>query len=541
MPYCFLKLTFQALCKIDHLPHFHGALWSSLLRFGYNYFLEKGESFNQAGVIVSPADSAVITYQRLDLIEVGVALPEKELERFQKVVEQLNYLPDSHGHFVPNKTIRLLHSHCRLSERPWPDFAPTPLAKHHLKASVQQLAIHLECQLVFHSPLRLTRPPHQKAQHRYCDEIFFRQHPQQCHHLLRQIFATQELETSTEDLEAMESEICHGLWLDVGYGGDRGKTLGGMVGILPLKGKLSPPLLEALIRSQWLGVGKNRAFGFGQFMIPQIQMVSPLIPLKKHTHLLKEAMQPEALSKCLQDFSNTLSDSGGPIQKAFRSTGFSELKKLTKTVLHGDYQLGMSLLEDRLLQQAVAQSLNKVLEQWLSKSSFAYRAGLNPEGAMQRYQKAQQLGYCYGIQIDLHTFFKSINRDRLQALCAGFFARDPVIDLVLQWLQKESKIQGLPQNSPLSPVLCHLFLDQMDRASAFCHLVLIRFDHEFMILCQSEEDRQFTITLIEKEFKALNVVPELTKVAHFQPDSTIDFWDVNSLKGRHWLNRLPQR
>ncbi len=550
MPYCFLKLTFQVWKTIDNLPHFHGGLWSALLRFGYNRFLKKNENFHETGVLVSPADTGVVSYRQLDKIEVGVALPESEIPRFEKVLENLSAPAGFHGHFVPGKTIRFLHGRCRVSGRAWPDNPPKPLTTEHLEASVQTLASHFEFQLVFDAPLRLTRPPRQKEQqHRYCDEAFFRQHPNHCHHLLRQIFLAQGVEVDARALDWVEAGVCHGMWLDVGYGGDKGKTLGGLVGVLPIKGKLEPPLLEALVWCQWLGVGKNRAFGFGQYHIPQLEKDSPLQPLTKQAHLLKAAMHIDVLSECLQEFSNPNPGPDGLTIEELRSIGTSGLKKLSKTVLNGQYEpetverfqlekqgggersIYVWSLKDRLLQRAVAQQLNKIIDRWLSQSSFAYRAGLSRQSAKRSYQKAYQSGYRYGIKADIQAFFDSVNRERLQALCWGLFAREPAITLIFQWIGQGAEPQGLPQGSPLSPVLSNLFLEQFDRVLALYDLKLIRFADDFMVLFKSEKDRQSALTLIEQELEQLGLRLEPSKTQHFQPNDAIEFLGYQLTQG----------
>ncbi len=502
MAYCFLKLTLGVLDTIDDLPQFHGVLWSALLRFGYNLYLKPNESFHETGIIVSPADTGVVKYQRLDRIELGVALPPNETKRFQQVLDNLGTQPGLHGHFVPGKTIRLSEIHCRVSGRPWPKNPAVPLTMQDLQACVERLSDCFHFQLVLDTPLRLTRPAgHKEKQHRYCDEAFFRQSPNRCHHMLKQAVEADGLVVPSNAFDWVELEYCHGIWLDVSYHGKAGKTIGGLVGVLACKGKLDTPVWDSLIWHQWLGLGKNCAFGLGQYRIPQIEEISPLQPLVKHTTLLKSAMRVDVLTECLQEFVSPNPGPDGLTLNELTKIGRSGIKQLAESVLAGTYRASgverfqlekpdggersivVWSLKDRWLQRAAARQLSLVIERWLSQSSFAYRTGLSRQSAKQSYQKAFKAGYRFGIKADIHAFFDSVDRLRLDSLCQGLFPREPLIPLIFRWLEQgdaplgnaDASPQGLPQGSPLSPILSNLFLDQFDRELNLYDFKLIRF------------------------------------------------------------------
>lgn len=559
MSYCFLKLQFVVLDTIEGLPHFHGALWSALFRFAYNPYLQPGEAFHETGVLISPADMGVVKYQRLDRIELGVAVPPREEDRLQRILENLGKQPGLHGHFIPGNTIRLAESQCRVSGKLWPQHSATPLTLADLQTSVERLSECFQFQLVLDSPLRLTRPPRQKeSQSRYCDEAFFRQNPNHCHHLLDQIMKADGLVVPADAFDWVETESCHGLWLDVSYAGKTGKTIGGLVGILALKGKLEAPWLAALIWHQWLGIGKNRAFGLGQYWIPQIADVSPLIPLVKHTHLLKRAMQVDVLTDCLQELAPANPGPDGLTIDELSKIGRTGIQQLSKTVLAGTYEPGdverfqlekadggqrsivVWSLKDRWLQRAAAQQLSLVIDRWLSQSSFAYRAGLSRQHAQQSYKRAFRQGYRFGIKADIHAFFDSVDRERLHALCQGLFPQEPLIPLIFRWLEQgdppsdstsSERPQGLPQGSPLSPILSNLFLDQFDQELNQYDFKLIRFADDFMVMFKSEDNRKATLGLIERVLEQLGLRLEPHKTQHFQPEDTIEFLGYQLIQG----------
>lgn len=279
--YCLLRLNWRVLKPITHVPHFQGTLWSALFRHAYNAVLKPDEAYHQVGLMLHPAEFGVPAYEQDDRISLGLAVPESELTRLASVLFQLEHAPGTHGQFQPGNTLRWEHAQCRISGAPWPEFPASPLQEAVLIDAAHRLAMLPSFRLVFHAPLRLTKPPHTKFNGRYCDSYFFRTHPLALDHLLSQI-----PDYSGESSLDLVTEDVHGRWLDVSYGRTTKPTpMGGFGGVLPIKGCIRAPDALALLRQSFLGIGKNRAFGLGCFSIPEVTSLLHILPLPKHRRL----------------------------------------------------------------------------------------------------------------------------------------------------------------------------------------------------------------------------------------------------------------
>ncbi|MBF0236906.1 MAG: CRISPR-associated endonuclease Cas1, partial [SAR324 cluster bacterium] len=307
------------------------------------------------------------------------------------------------------------------------------------------------------------------------------------------------------------------------------------------EGTLTYAQAEALIACQWSGIGKQRAFGFGQFLIPEIQSFLPLRPLLKHHSLFNEMLDPSALQTALESLPDSASGQDGVSIGEIRRTTPESLNQLKEELLSGQYQPGkaktyelpkasggsrliqVACAQDRLLQKTAAQVLSKAIDPLLSEACFAYREGYSRERAVQAYRNAWKEGFCYGIKTDIAAFFDSVDRQRLYFLLEALFPREPLIPLIQLWLDHSPTERGLPTGNSLSPVLSNLFLDQFDRKLLAHGLKLIRFADDFLVLFRGSSDSQPTQAFLEQTLAPLKLQLAEHKTEHLSPEAPIRF------------------
>ncbi len=81
---------------------------------------------------------------------------------------------------------------------------------------------------------------------------------------------------------------------------------------------------------------------------------------------------------------------------------------------HGGVRLlGIPTALDRMIQQAVAQVLQRIWDIVFSESSFGVRPGRGRNQAICRVQEYVEEGYRHVVDMDLSKFFDRVNHDRL--------------------------------------------------------------------------------------------------------------------------------
>lgn len=137
----------------------------------------------------------------------------------------------------------------------------------------------------------------------------------------------------------------------------------------------------------------------------------------------------------------------------------------------GMRQLGIPTVVDRLVQQAIAQVLEPVLDPIFSVSSFGFRPGRGAHDALRQASQYVADGYEIVVDLDLETFFDRVNHDILMARLARHVGDKRLLGIVRRFLQAGmmadgvciERHEGTPQGGPLSPLLANLLLDDLDK------------------------------------------------------------------------------
>ena len=137
----------------------------------------------------------------------------------------------------------------------------------------------------------------------------------------------------------------------------------------------------------------------------------------------------------------------------------------------GTRELGIPTVVDRLIQQALLQVLQPLIDPSFSEHSHGFRPGRSAHGAVLQAQAYVQAGYRVVVDVDLEKFFDCVNHDILMDRLAKRIADKRVLRLIRRCLQAGivqhgvsiEREQGTPQGGPLSPLLANVLLDEVDR------------------------------------------------------------------------------
>lgn len=137
----------------------------------------------------------------------------------------------------------------------------------------------------------------------------------------------------------------------------------------------------------------------------------------------------------------------------------------------GTRELGIPTVVDRLIQQAVLQVLQPIIDPTFSEHSHGFRPGRSAQGAVAQAQRYVQEGRHVVVDVDLEKFFDRVNHDILMDRLAKRMSDKRVLGLIRRYLQAgvmaegvhSQRREGTPQGGPLSPLLANVLLDEVDR------------------------------------------------------------------------------
>jgi len=125
----------------------------------------------------------------------------------------------------------------------------------------------------------------------------------------------------------------------------------------------------------------------------------------------------------------------------------------------GVRQLGIPTVADRLVQQAILQMLEPLLDPTFSESSYGFRPKRSAHQALAAARKYVADGRTIVVDLDLEKFFDRVNHDMLMARLARRVADKRLLRIVRRFLEAGTmtsgvcieRHEGTPQGGPLTP------------------------------------------------------------------------------------------
>ena len=158
--------------------------------------------------------------------------------------------------------------------------------------------------------------------------------------------------------------------------------------------------------------------------------------------------------------------------------------------------LGIPTVIDRWLQQAVSRVLATKFELNFEVFSYGFRPEKNSQQAVTQALSYINDGYQDIVDIDLKGFFDEVDHMKLLQLVYNKVKCPTTLRLIRKWLRAPILIngrlykrrKGIPQGSPLSPLLSNIMLDQLDKYLASQGLLYIRYADDFSVYTKSKAD-----------------------------------------------------
>ncbi|MEW8380490.1 MAG: group II intron reverse transcriptase/maturase [Candidatus Thiodiazotropha taylori] len=159
----------------------------------------------------------------------------------------------------------------------------------------------------------------------------------------------------------------------------------------------------------------------------------------------------------------------------------------------GSRSLGIPTVNDRVIQQAIAQVLNPIIDPSFSELSHGFRPGRNAHGAVRQVKGFIEAGYKLAVDVDLSKFFDRVNHDILMSRLSRHITDKRLLKLIGRYLRAGVVIdgvchptpEGVQQGGPLSPLLANVVLDDLDKLLESRALRFARYADDFTICVRS--------------------------------------------------------
>lgn len=203
--------------------------------------------------------------------------------------------------------------------------------------------------------------------------------------------------------------------------------------------------------------------------------------------------------------------------------------------------LGVTALEDKLVQRATVEVLNAIYETDFQPFSYGFRPGRSQHQALDALHvgiNKRQVNWV--LDVDIKGFFDGISHEWLIKFLEHQIADQRVIRLIQKWLKagvlEEGKlvdtVEGTPQGGSASPLLANVYLHYVfdlwvqawRKKRAHGEVIVVRYADDIVVGFQEKVDaEQFWKELAERMSKFnLELHPEKTRLLEFGRNAATD-------------------
>lgn len=187
----------------------------------------------------------------------------------------------------------------------------------------------------------------------------------------------------------------------------------------------------------------------------------------------------------------------------------------------GQRLLSIPNVGDRVLQRAALNLLEAHLDRRFLACSYAYRPRRGLRQAVGAILQLRETGHRFVVEADIDDCFGSLDHALLLDLVQRKIEDSRVVALIEQWLaagrQRRHPDRGVAQGMPISPLLCNLYLHEMDWALVRKRWNLVRYADDFVVCCASRTQAEMGLEAITSALDALKLrlEPRKTRITSF--------------------------
>lgn len=275
---------------------------------------------------------------------------------------------------------------------------------------------------------------------------------------------------------------------------------------------------------------------------------------------LAHLLTPEYLNKCWKQMNKAAAKGiDGETMEEFGKNSDARINQLVDKLKAGNYRaplirrvdipkangktrpLGITTVEDRLAQKAVAGILCAIFEQDFLEMSYGYRPGRSPHDALRALRNQIIKGKVRHVyEADIRSYFTAIDHEWIRKMLKQRIADKTILRLIDKWLRAGVMFQGqvsypesgTHQGGPISCILANLYLhyvldlwfEKVFKRNCRGEAYSTRFVDDFVCCFQFKEDAEkfnLELTARMKKFN-LELAGEKTRLLQFGRFARLD-------------------
>ena len=184
--------------------------------------------------------------------------------------------------------------------------------------------------------------------------------------------------------------------------------------------------------------------------------------------------------------------------------------------------LGVTTLEDKIVQKATVEVLNAIYETDFLGFSYGFRPGRSPHDALDAlYAGIMTRKVGWVLDADIRGYFDAISHDWMVKFIEHRIADRRVLRHIKKWLnagvledgKKTRSVEGVPQGGSVSPVLANVYLhyvfdlwiEQWRHRHATGDVIVVRFCDDFVVGFQHHHDALRFLEALKERFRKFNL------------------------------------
>jgi group II intron reverse transcriptase/maturase len=198
--------------------------------------------------------------------------------------------------------------------------------------------------------------------------------------------------------------------------------------------------------------------------------------------------------------------------------------------------LGVTALEDKIVQRATVEVLNAIYEIDFVGFSYGFRPGRSQHDALDALYAGQLTKRVnWVLDADIRGFFDAIDHGWLVQFLEHRIADRRVVRLIQKWLnagvledgKRTRSEQGTPQGGSASPLLANVYLhyvfdlwtQRWRRTEARGEMIVVRYADDFIVGFEHKSDAERFLAELTERFRrfSLELHPDKTRLIEFGP------------------------